>query len=205
MYKVFINNKAIYIVNAVDQEYIAKDILIQKYHSDKSLKSVIADFQKSYVYNIMILYDKNINYLFEKIISLYKVINAAGGLVRNQNGDILFIYRYGKWDLPKGKIEKNEKIQDTALREVEEECGISGLTIISQLKPTFHIYNLNGKDVIKKSYWFEMRSDDCTTPIPQLNEGINDAKWICIKDLEKVMTNTYLSVKDLVTGYLENQ
>jgi 8-oxo-dGTP pyrophosphatase MutT (NUDIX family) len=205
MYKVFINNKAIYIVNAVDQEFFAKDILIYNYHTDKSIKSVIADFQKSYVYNKLILCDKNKDYLFEKIISLYKTINAAGGLVRNQNGDILFIYRYGKWDLPKGKIEKNEEVEYTAMREVEEECGISGLTIIRTLVPTFHIYSLKGKDVIKKSYWFEMRSDDDTTPVPQLNEGITDAKWICIKDLEKVLTNTYLSVKDLVTGYLEKQ
>ncbi|MBK9671561.1 MAG: NUDIX domain-containing protein [Bacteroidetes bacterium] len=70
--------------------------------------------------------------------SIYTKIEAAGGIVKNKQGQLLFIFRHGKWDLPKGKIEKGENEQDAALREVEEECGIAELTLQKKLTTTFH-------------------------------------------------------------------
>ncbi len=203
MYKVFINEKTIYIVSNISDDLMVSDNFIYHYKSKKELKSVIAGFQQSLTCNKLILYDKNTNVLFKKLISLYKVIKAAGGVVRNSKKDILFIYRLGKWDLPKGKIEKKEKIKETAIREVEEECGISKLSILKGLNSTYHIYNLKGKDVLKKSYWFEMKCKDTKTPVPQIKEDITAARWIAKDEVDDVIQNSYLSVKELILNYLE--
>ena len=203
MYKVFINDKPILIVNTIQTEHIASDHLVYQYQSKKGLLAVIAEYQQSNTYNKLILYDKNTNVLFKKLISLYKTIKAAGGVVRNLKGNILFIYRLGKWDLPKGKIEKNEKIKDTAIREVEEECGISKLTIIKSLPSTYHIYNLKGKNVLKKTYWYEMKCKDSKTPVPQIKEDITAVRWIDNETIEDVLQNAYLSIKELIIKYLD--
>jgi len=203
MYKVFINDKPILIVNTIQTEHIASDHLVYQYQSKKKLLAVIAEYQESNTYNKLILYDKNTNVLFKKLISLYKIIKAAGGVVRNLKGDILFIYRLGKWDLPKGKIEKNEKIKDTAIREVEEECGISKLSIINSLPSTYHIYNLKGKNVLKKTYWYEMKCKDSKAPVPQIKEDITAVRWIDNEAIEDVLQNAYLSIKELIIKYLD--
>ena len=150
------------------------------------------------------LCDKNPNILFKKLISLYKIIKAAGGLVRNNKNEILFIYRLGKWDLPKGKIEKNEKIKDTAIREVEEECGISKLTILKRLPSTYHIYNLKGKSVLKKTYWYEMNCKDTKVPVPQIKEDITAVRWIDKLNLDDILPNAYPSINDLIINYIDN-
>ena len=100
---------------------------------------------------------------YEFILNMFKKkypeIIAAGGKVINNKSEILFIYRNKKWDLPKGKAEKNEIISETALREVEEETGIKNLSIIKPLDKTYHIFKRGGKNYLKSTYWFEMKSD----------------------------------------------
>jgi len=191
-------------VNAISEDYLTPDCLVHQYHSKKILKSVIADFQQSETCHQLILYDKSIKKLFENFISLYKIIIAAGGLVRNKKGEILFIFRNGKWDLPKGKKEKNEALKNAAIREVSEECGIKKLVITRILKPTYHLYELKGKNTIKKSYWYEMFTTDNAKPVPQTREGITEVKWMSSAKVIKILDNAYLSVKELVTDYLKN-
>jgi ADP-ribose pyrophosphatase YjhB (NUDIX family) len=135
--------------------------------------------------------------------SLFKQIKAAGGIARNSANEILFIKRLGVWDLPKGKLHKNEKIEDGALREVTEETGLNELRITKKLPSTFHIYtDRKGKEVLKETYWFEMYNDEHQTLLPQLEEDITEVKWFSTADLDLPVHNTYASLRHLLEGYL---
>jgi 8-oxo-dGTP pyrophosphatase MutT (NUDIX family) len=126
------------------------------------------------------------------------LIEAAGGLVQNENNDFLFIYRNDKWDLPKGKIEKKEKIKVAAVREVEEECGIKVSSLNDKICNTFHVYPYKGEIVIKKTYWFDMRCKGQEKLIPQTEEGITDARWFKKNDVAEIVANTFPSILDVL-------
>jgi len=145
----------------------------------------------------------NAKLLTELFLSMFTIIDAAGGLVRNENGLWLFIYRNGKWDLPKGKIEKGEKIKTAAIREVEEECGISKLKIVKELPSTYHIYSLEEKTVLKRTYWFEMTCADASPLVPQTEEGITDVKWFNLEEVQQALKNTYGSIKEVVKNGID--
>lgn len=148
-------------------------------------------------------YNKNLTALFNYFTSLFRIIEAAGGLVQNKNGEWLFIFRNGKWDLPKGKIEKGEAIKTAAIREVEEECGITKLSIIKELPSTYHTYFLEEKNILKRTYWFEMKCADTSKLKPQTEEGITDVRWISKNNLTPIYANTYNSILD-VLQHLKN-
>ncbi len=144
-------------------------------------------------------FNENIEQLFNYFAAMFHIIEAAGGLVKNKKCEWLFIFRHGKWDLPKGKIEKGETIKTAAIREVEEECGISRLSIIKELPVTYHTYFMEEKRILKRTYWFEMICNDQSKLKPQTEEGITDVKWLGKNDLEQVKNNTYDSVKEVIS------
>ncbi len=130
--------------------------------------------------------------------SCFKPVTAAGGLVRNSKGELLVIFRNGMWDLPKGKQEKGESNEDTALREVAEECGLKQLSIIRPLTKTYHTYLINGTQVLKTTHWFEMITSDTEDPVPQELENITNAQWADPQNLDYFLKNTYLSILDVL-------
>ena len=139
--------------------------------------------------------------LFEKFKSFFKYIEAAGGLVQNDDKEILFIYRLGKWDLPKGKKEKNESIENTALREVMEETGAKGLNLTEHLTDTYHTYRIKNDIVLKKTYWYFMNCNDFNNLKPQTEENISELKWIGKSDLQLIKSNTYSSIIDVLDQF----
>jgi 8-oxo-dGTP pyrophosphatase MutT (NUDIX family) len=145
-------------------------------------------------------------WLFRFVASFFEPFEAAGGLVKNEQGQLLFIYRQGKWDLPKGHPETGESIEETALREVEEECGIDKLKIISPLPTTFHLFDWK-KDrwAMKKTWWYWMETSSHKKPKPQSSEQIEKAEWFEKSSLIKVFDNTYGSVKEVVGYALEQR
>ncbi|MCF8463992.1 MAG: NUDIX domain-containing protein [Flavobacteriales bacterium] len=130
--------------------------------------------------------------------SYFKTIEAAGGLVQNENGEWLFIHRNGMWDLPKGKLEKGESIGECAVREVAEECGIEKPIIVRPLSTTYHSYKLKDQRILKPTYWFRMKSADTSTLIPQTDEGISEVKWIATKEAIKLAKDSFGSIKLVV-------
>ena len=135
---------------------------------------------------------------WKRFISKYILIEAAGGLVKNKEGKFLFIFRNGKWDLPKGKAEYDETAEMTALREVEEECGLKNLKIEKVLTKTFHTYKEKGKLILKKRHWYLMTIDEDQKLIPQTEEGITEVKWVAENRIEReVLVNTYASIKGI--------
>ena len=140
---------------------------------------------------------------YEFILNMFKKkypeIIAAGGKVINNKSEILFIYRNKKWDLPKGKAEKNEIISETALREVEEDTGIKNLSIIKPLDKTYHIFKRGGKNYLKSTYWFEMQSDFIGKFKPQKKEGITRVEWIGIENLSSILAKSYANIRLLIS------
>ena len=117
------------------------------------------------------------------------VRKAGGGLVYNKKGEVLFILRNGKWDLPKGGTEKEEEIEDTATREVEEETGVGNLKITKKLQKTYHIFKRNGKYRLKITSWFEMTTDFEGIPIGQAEEGIEKVAWLSPNEVKEPLKN----------------
>lgn len=130
--------------------------------------------------------------------SLFAYIEAAGGTVLNPKGELLMIYRNKHWDLPKGKMEQGESPEETAVREVEEECGVKHLKIIKPLMSSFHIFHVNKNACMKRTYWFAMTSKDTAKPVAQKEEGIEEAKWMPMAEVEKVRAKVYLSLREVL-------
>ncbi|WP_437921784.1 NUDIX hydrolase [Sphingobacterium sp. LRF_L2] len=136
--------------------------------------------------------------VFKAILQKVTIIKAAGGIVKNGDGAYLFIHRLGKWDLPKGKVEDNEKMRDAALREVEEECGIRVNYLGEKFQTTYHTYVMRGKFVLKQTNWYEMGVNKCPKLIPQEEEDITDARWLSSEELGIVKENTYPMISQIV-------
>ncbi len=129
----------------------------------------------------------------------YTIIKAAGGLVLNE-GEVLMIWRLKKWDLPKGKLDKNEKPKEAAVREVEEECNVK-VKLGKKICHTWHTYKQNGRRILKKTYWYRMYCIDDTNMKPQVEENIDDVKWMNEVELKEALYNTYPSIRDVFRHY----
>lgn len=135
--------------------------------------------------------------LLKQLHKKLKVVEAGGGLVVNDRNDYLFIYRNGKWDLPKGKAEKGETIEETALREVREETGVKELSISDYIGRTYHVYKRKGKFKLKLTHWYLMHSSSNEELIPEAREGIEQAKWLDEGLTRHVLTDSYANIRQL--------
>lgn len=193
-------NKNILILS--DKEKKQKKHFVKYTYTDKeSLKNFIFKDCKSYQNEIIIILSEDVLELWKTFKSLFNVRIAAGGMVVNAKEKLLFIKRQGFWDLPKGHAEKGESIEETALREVEEECGLSGLQIVTPLMTSYHTYSLKKNTILKQVHWFVMEYLGNEKGIPQEKEGITKIKWVKKNKLEKIFSNTYPSIKEVVTSY----
>ena len=134
----------------------------------------------------------------KKVIKNNTLIEAAGGVVANAKGQFLFIYRNGKWDLPKGKLERREGKKAGAVREVEEECGIKVSGVSKRICKTYHTYTVKGEVVLKKTYWYNMTFTGTTKLKPQKEEGITQVRWFKREQTGTIIKNTFPSIMDVL-------
>lgn len=194
MYKVFVNDLPLLIAQNVPKDIGSKDMLIHLPTAVDILRAV--DWlENGRADNVWLCGD--IFQIWKQLASIGKWIHAAGGVVFNSHGDLLMIHRLGRWDLPKGKCEKGESVRDSAVREVQEECGIQQLSICRELHSTYHIYRQNDTLYIKRTFWFEMVSSD-EELTPQTEEGITQVRWIDASEREKNLQNSYEAIKWLM-------
>jgi 8-oxo-dGTP pyrophosphatase MutT (NUDIX family) len=196
MYKVFVNDKPLFLTNQIFKEtdfqlFLLESVdfkqLIVKYFQNK--------IQKAYLYHPD---EKEIMKVLKTKIPVNK---AGGGLVYNKNGEVLFIFRNGKWDLPKGGTDKGEEIEDTAMREVEEETGVNELSISKKLQKTYHIFKRNGVYKLKITHWFEMHCTYDGIPVGQADEGIEKVEWKNPTQIQEALKNSYENIKLLFEEY----
>lgn len=190
MYKVFVNDVPIILSTEKNMEGEYKSFPIK----EVKIKRLIKKVAKGELLKVN-LYHKKEEKLLKHLKKKLKTIVAGGGLVKNDQGEILFIYRNKRWDLPKGKAEKNESIEETALREVEEETGVEGLEITHFLQNTYHILKRNGKYKLKETVWFEMKTAYSGPLYPQENEGITKVKWKNTEKSKKALQKSYANIK----------
>jgi len=204
MYKVFINHKTIFLTQDISNLKLEVDDILVHPHTKSALINEFHRFLNNpYALKLYLFKPNHPKQLYRDFLSMFVKIEAAGGLVINSSGQFLFIYRYGKWDLPKGKIENFEKKDEAALREVEEETGIGKHTIIDSLIRTRHLYDEKGKHCLKLTWWYYMKTLDNAIPVPQKEEGITNAQWIDRNKLNEVMMNTYPSIIEVINSYFK--
>lgn len=209
MYKVYINETPLIFSSENSLlRYQDRDpgLLVHHYNrGKKGLFNYIDTLEKSHNRNGVILLVENPQEMFDSFRSIYKQIVAAGGLVFNDIGDILAIYRRGHWDLPKGKLEKNESIEEAAMREVREETGIQNIDLGFHVGKTYHTYSTKKhKRVLKVSYWYHMNSKDIELT-PQAEEDIEKAEWVNLENFVTDYLPIYKNIKDIAETYLAEQ
>jgi hydrolase, NUDIX family len=192
IYKIFYNEKLIILTNRLTSKLLKNKIFLLE---DISIKEFISKIEHKKLKKVVIFYPEND--IFEKFLEKIERIQAGGGVVQNKVGDILFIKRKGKWDLPKGKLEKGENISECALREVEEETGVSQLSLKGFRSITYHIFSRDNKFFLKETHWFDMFSTFGDNFIPQKEEDIEKVTWKSDKKLIKTLKKSFLNIKEL--------
>ncbi|WP_175622147.1 NUDIX hydrolase [Chryseobacterium schmidteae] len=201
MYKVFVNEKKLLI--SKNPENLEK---VLNYESFTTLEIALDLLQNTSTSELNV-YGEQIDEIWKEFKKLFRIIEAAGGIVNKPNGDILFIRRLGKWDLPKGKMEKGESREESAIREIEEETNLQNVELRDFINTTYHIYiERNGDRVLKHTHWFEMFFDGEDTSKPQLEEGITEVAWKNTTQIEnEVFPNTFQNIKLIINEFWDSK
>lgn len=192
--KIFINDVTVDVLKQAELQKLHSHSIINLNNFKKFVLEELKNPTSNENYYLSISSKKDLK---ETLKNEFQVIKAAGGVVK-QNDKILAIFRNGKWDIPKGKVEKGERIKKAAIREVEEECGIKGVQITRKLTNTYHIYKLRDNIILKKTSWYKMTCNKLQKLIPQINEGITEVKWVDKEFLEDPKIETYKSIRELM-------
>ncbi|MBT3173289.1 MAG: NUDIX domain-containing protein [Lentimicrobiaceae bacterium] len=195
--KAYFNNSVISFLPLNEAEKPDLDRVLSK----QDVYDIITEFITGETPSDLCLRVSNYNCVTKYFIGYFKYLSAAGGIVKNEDGDYLLIKRFGKWDLPKGKIEHGEGAEDAAIREVNEETAICGLKIVDKLPDTYHIYEQNEKWYLKKTYWYSMYTHVTRDPIPQTSEDIVQAVWLNKKLSRNAIANSYRSIADTFKSF----
>lgn len=169
--------------------------------STAAINSLLHEIKKPGFHAGVVLSD-DLEKLKKSFFKHFTKLEAAGGIVQNDAREILFILRHDKWDLPKGKMEKKEKPETCAMREVEEETGVKNLLLKKKVGETYHTYNEFGKHILKTTHWFYFTCKKQDT-VPQIEEGISEIQWFKTRDIKKPIQSTYENIKDILAVFFD--
>ena len=203
--KIYFDDKPLFLCDNVDatlQPYVHHDdaVFIDELNLH-TVKSMIHEMQDSSVH-AGVFFHKDLNQLKDAFFKKFTLIKAAGGFVLNENKEVLMMFRRGKWDLPKGKMDKKESFEDCAIRETEEETGLKKIKLICPLITTYHTYHEGSKYVLKETRWFTMEASSDQKLLPQASEQITKLEWVGKNDLKKYLQNSFPLINDVLeAGY----
>ena len=203
---IYFGDKPVILCNEIDKEIHEilhhPDAVFVDEISSRAIKSMLHEIKKE-AFHAGVLWHTDLDKLKKTFFKHFKVIEAAGGIVQNDKKEILFINRLGKWDLPKGKIEKGEKEEACAVREVTEETGVTNLHLKKKVGETYHVYDEFGKHFLKISHWYHMTCAAKQELQPQTEEHITEIKWVKTMDIREPLKNTYPSIKDILAKFFD--
>lgn len=205
MYKIYINDTPIFLTNTKTAKNRKRDDrnLVALHRHRKALFQYVDSLEKNHQFDSITIYSHDLENLKDDFFSIYKIVPAAGGAIYNKKDKVLMIYRRGFWDLPKGKIDKGETIQETAVREVAEEVGLNNIELLEQLPTTYHTYrNKKGIRCLKPGYWFKMYTEE-TDVVLQTEEDIEGSLWIKPKKFLESDMKAYSSIVDILEYLVE--
>src|SRR6185503_14729282 len=199
--KIYFDDKPLFLCDDVDstlQPYVHHDdaVFIDELNLH-TVKSMIHEMQKPSVH-AGVFFHKNLEELKTTFFKKFTIVKAGGGFVQNEKDEVLMMFRRGKWDLPKGKLDKKETIEQCAIRETEEETGLRNIELIAPLITTYHTYHEGTRSILKETTWFRMKVNGEQKLIPQTKEQISKLGWVNKNDLEKYMENSFPSVVDVL-------
>ena len=199
--KIYFNDKPLFLCDNVDETiepFLHHDdaVFIDELDTH-TIKSMIHEMQVEKVH-AGVFFHQDLEALKKAFFKKFTNIIAAGGLVTRENDDILMIFRRGKWDLPKGKLDKGETLEECAVREVMEETGLQKVELKEHLITTYHTYFEGARFMLKESHWYSMETSGDQSLKPQLEEDITDIKWIPLEEIETYMTKSFPSVSDVL-------
>jgi 8-oxo-dGTP pyrophosphatase MutT (NUDIX family) len=197
-YKVHFENR--FILISPEPDRLQKYGLFHKFNDTSEFYKLIADFQANTTIPSINVYGTDIKHLWKIFRIYFTEVGAAGGLVKHTSGKFLFIEKKGKLDLPKGHIEEGEEPASCALREVSEECGITGQTIVKPLDHSYHTYSWKGISYLKKTHWFLMNYTGKLITEPQTEEGITKVEWLFPEELNNIKSEAWMSLMDLINN-----
>ena len=199
--KIYFNDKPLFLCDEMTEEikgYAHHDdaVLIDEF-SHPAVNSMIHEMRQEKVHAGIFIHS-NLEELRKAVWKKFLLVKAGGGLIRNGEGKVLFMLRRGFWDLPKGKLDPGETIEQCALREVMEETGVEGVILEAPLLVTYHTYDENGKHILKETHWFKMLAPAPGELVPQLEEQITELRWVDDAEMKVLLRNTFPSVRDVV-------
>lgn len=204
--KIFYNDKPFVLTTDID-DCIEKNPKMETYvqFSGASLRSyqqAMRQLDRPGITGVLIE-DASPDILLSQLDAMFRLIDAAGGVTHNEKEELLMIFRRGKWDLPKGKLDEGEKIDDCALREVAEETGLQHLVLEDKICDTYHIYVQNSEEFLKRTAWYKMRGTSADQLKPQKEENILEAVWVSQNGLAPYVAKTYEAIRDVLraAGY----
>jgi 8-oxo-(d)GTP phosphatase len=197
MYKVFINRSIVQFIKGPEFNSDINNELNFEYTDSEAL-ALIDLMLDSELFSRVNFFGEDVEGIFKQFCAHFSFIEAAGGLVLSDRNNVLMIFRNGYWDLPKGKCDKNEAIENCALREVEEECNVSGLSIAQPLTVTHHAYRMNDKIYLKRTDWFLMNCKEDNQQIrPQENERTTMAGFKSMEEAKELIVNSYPAIREV--------
>lgn len=203
-YKIYVNGRPVFLgtPDSIGELglFPAKNVFVAPYLGKrKSIKQYLDLLDKNKAVELVALYAENADQLWQDFQSCFRLIEAAGGLVRNAQGELLVFYRRGSWDLPKGKIDPGETPEQAAVREVQEETGLQHVTLGDFAGATWHTYDLKGERILKKTWWYYMQTTDSQV-VPQTEEDIEEIRWVQQEAWLASGVEVYGSIRDILTG-----
>ncbi len=202
--KIYFGDKPVYLCDVLDahlEEVLHHpDAVFIDEFSGPAIKSLLHEIKKDN-FHAGVIKHTDLEALRKAFCKHFIIIQAAGGLVVNENNEVLMLFRRGKWDLPKGKLDPGESLEACAIREVEEETGISNLAITATLPITYHTYDEFGKHILKETHWYAMHAPAGQAPTPQTTEDIEIAEWGGPERMATYLKNTYPSVAEILEHY----
>ncbi len=201
MYKIYLDNR--FIILSSQPDHRQNYCLLHKYNNQEALSEQISAFLSDESINFLNIYSADIESLWQSFKEIFHFLEASGGIVKDNKGNLLLIKRYKRWDAPKGHFEPCETPELCARREIKEECGIVCGNTIAELSPTYHVYKFREEYYLKKTYWFLFDYSGNGKTIPQQEEGITQADWIKRDSIDDIIKDMWHSIRDVLSEVIE--